>query len=1514
MQPAAPHREGLSPDRLALLQRRVAGAAAKAAAGPAAREGKIPHRTGSGQARLSFAQRRLWFLDQLEPNNTFYNIACALRWQGVTVHIAALRRAIAAVVARHEALRTTFVAVDGEPQQLISPEVRFDFDVTDLRELDATTRPDEALRRAREQARVPFDLARGPLLRVGLLRLADDDVLFLLCMHHIVSDGWSMGVFMREFNAAYAAALTGQPAALPPLQLQYADFAEWQQTWLAGARLDAQIAYWRQRLRDLPVLRLPTDRPRPKAKAYRGAQQALTLPAATCARLRALAETLQATPFMVLAATFAALLARYSGDDDIVVGAPIANRNHADIEPLIGYFVNSVVLRIQTGGGAGLRELVGRTRQVALEAYQNQDVPFERLVEALHPERDPSRNPLFQVTLQLLNTPSAGIGASTVTIDRGTAIFDIACTLVEQDGALGGGFEYDTELFDAATMQRMARHFGLLLDAALDAPDAPLAGLPLLTDEERATLATWSCHTAAFPEHELLHQLVQAQARATPDAPAVRDAAGHEIDYRELEARANRLARHLAARGFDRRRPVAVALERGIDLVVTLLAVLKHGSAYLPLERGDPDARIAAMLDDAGAAAVVTNEAERGRFAAWPCVLLDAEGAAIGAHPAEAPAVAVDPECAAYVIFTSGSTGRPNAVCVPHRALCNHMRWMQQAFPIAAGHRVLQRTPVGFDASVWEFWAPLVAGATLVMHEPEAHFDGATLVRAIRRHRIGSVQLVPSLLRLLLQEPELAAASSLERVFCGGEPLTPDLVERFQSRLDASLVNLYGPTETCIDATCWVVPRGWHDDPVPIGRPIANVSVAIESGGVPVPQGAAGELVIGGRGVALGYAGGRDPARRFEPDPAQPGRLRYRTGDRVRWRADGVLEYLGRIDHQIKSHGVRIEPGEIEALLRRHPEVDQALVMLRRADPAAPEQLVAHVTLRADAAAQAGDRQVAAWNHVYDEVVYRELDAAPDAPDFTGWTRSDTGAPIPREEMQDWLDATLARLRAGRGSTGRVLEIGCGTGLIALSLAPACRHYCGVDFSERAVAALAARSSRRGLAPCMRLLARRAEAIADLADGSYDLVILNSVVQYFPSVDYLLGVLELAVRAARPGGRIFVGDVRLLSLLAPLHATLERAAAPGDSAGAVLERTRRRSAHEEELALGEAFFATLPARLPRVRWVQLQPKRGLHANELSCFRFDAMLHLDTPPAPEPAETLHWDDGAQACNALAERLRGRPAPFVLRGIANPRTQPALQLLRALERAHPDEPVARLTVDAPPPDLLHSIEAQAEAAAWHCEFHAGSTPGLVDAVLAPRAHPVPPGLACAAEAGANLPLSNQPWRAAATSRVAGELRDLLRSHLPQRMVPGQVLVLERFALSANGKIDRRALAAAAQDALPVRQAAFVAPAEGAENELARLWQALLGVPRVGAQDSFFDLGGHSLLAAQLASRIREHFRIELPLRTVFESPRLADMAAALAAAGARCTDDATDIDALAAELAHWPADAVGALLAR
>jgi amino acid adenylation domain len=1089
----------------------------------------IRRRTGRGHPPLSFAQQRLWFLDQLVPSNPFYNVDATIRLN-LELDVVALERSLNEIVRRHEALRTTFALVDGEPVQVIAPELAVPLPLVDLRA--HPEREVEAYRLATAEALRPFDLARGPLVRTCLLRLGEAEWVLLLTMHHIVSDGWSMGVSYRELTALYGAFASGGPSPLSELPIQYADFAVWQRGWLSGSVLAEQLAYWKERLAGLPRLELPTDYPRPPVLTYAGGSHAFTLPPALAERLKTLVRGEGVTLFMTLLAAFQALLARYTGQDDVVVGSPIANRNRAEVEGLIGFFVNSLVLRTSLAGNPSFRVLLGRVREVCLGAYAHQDLPFEKLVAELQPERDLSRNPLFQVTFQLFNVPGAGRpdepSALPLEVKGATAIFDLRVDMREgAEGALLGRIEYSTDLFGAGTIERLAGHYRRLLEAVADDPDRRLGELPLLTEDERRLFGEWNQTARFYPRDTTIHTLFEARAGASPEALAL--IGGQErLSYGELNRRANRLAHHLRARGVGPETLVGVCLERSPGLVVVLLAVLKAGGAYLPLDPAYPPARLAFMLEDAAVPVLVTSQTlssvlpETGAA----LVFLDGDGEAIAREPDDDPDSSAGADRLAYVIYTSGSTGQPKGVMIEHGALSNHMLWMQESFPLSPEDRVLQRTPFSFDASVWEFWAPLLAGAQLVVAPPERLQDGPYLADNTAQHGITTLQLVPSLLRLLLEEPGVRQCRSLKRVFCGGEGLPTELAQRFSALLDALLINLYGPTEASIDATTWLCDGRSYRVIVPIGRPIANTRVHIlDRSGELVPIGVPGELSIGGDGLARGYLNRPElTAERFLPDPfsPEPGARLYRTGDLARWLVDGTIEFLGRVDQQVKLRGFRVELGEVEAVLAQHPGVRETVVLARE-DVPGDKRLVAYVVAdpayQGEASVGGGwdAEQLAHWKVLYDET-YREGGGDDPAFNIVGWNSSYTGLPIPAEEMREQVEQTVERVLAAHPR--RVLEIGCGTGLVLFRIAPSCERYVATDFSPVALKALAAELDRPGRAlPQVTLLERAADDFSGFAEGSFDTVVLNSVVQYFPSVDYLVRVLEGRCACSPPAGQ-----------------------------------------------------------------------------------------------------------------------------------------------------------------------------------------------------------------------------------------------------------------------------------------------------------------------------------------------------------------------------------------------------------
>ena len=915
----------------------------------------IPRRSGSGPAPLSFGQQRLWFLHQLEPAGTAYNLAEAVRLRG-RLDAASLQRALTETARRHEVLRTVYAVIDGsdgQPRQIVQPPAPLPLPLIHLSGLPAPRREAEAGRIAADAAAQPFDLARGPVLRAALLEIGRDDHVLLLALHHIATDGWSMGLLIRELTLHYAeqnaAQSSGAPSPLPALPLQYSDFAAWQRGWLQGETLDNELRYWRERLSGAPTqLALPVDHPWPAVQSSRGDRTPVALDGDTAAALRELAREQGATLFMVLAGGLAALLARITGEDDILLGTPASGRDRPELEGLIGFFINTLVLRADLSGDPAVAALLSSVKETVLGADAHQVLPFERLIDALELPRDLSRSPLFQVMLAFQNLPAVAERPGTLDVQPfpfavHQSQFELYFSLTDTPGGLFGLLEYRTDLFEAASAWRLARHFEALLTGMARVPQVPVSQLPLLSvAEEQQLVHEWNDTATAFSwprERGGLHHLVAAQAARTPGAVAV-SCAGESLTYAELEIRANRLARHLRSLGCGPETRVAIAMERSLELLVALLATLKSGAAYVPLDPDYPRERLDFMLADAKPAVLLLQERLRAGLPETAARILALhpdgresqgfDGASFDDW--DEPA---DDQQLAYVIYTSGSTGRPKGAMVHHAGIRNRLLWMQEAYRLSAADTVLQKTPDSFDVSVWEFFWPLLAGARLAFALPGEHRDPAALAARIAAEGVTVLHFVPSMLQLFLEEPGIEGCRSLRRVVASGEALTPELVRRFHERLPGvALENLYGPTEASVDVTFQPCLPDAQGRAVPIGRPIANTRIHLmDHGGRPVPLGVAGELWIGGANVGRGYLGRPElTAERFIPDPLdarESGSRAYRTGDLARRRPDGALEYLGRIDHQVKLRGVRIELGEIESALLRHPGVREAAVVVR---------------------------------------------------------------------------------------------------------------------------------------------------------------------------------------------------------------------------------------------------------------------------------------------------------------------------------------------------------------------------------------------------------------------------------------------------------------------------------------------------------------------------------------------------------------------------------------------------------
>jgi len=910
---------------------------------------------------LSFAQERLWFLDRMNPGSAAFTVTRALRLAGA-LDRAALERALGEIVRRHEALRTTLREADGPAVQVIAPFAGFTLPVEELPAPGGAEREAAVRRRVEAEAAAPFDLSAGPLFRARLLRLGAEDHVLLACMHHAVTDAWSLDLLVRELAALYGAYREGRPSPLPELALQYADYALWQRDQLRGEAFDRQVAWWKERLAGAPeLLELPTDRPRPAVMSFRGASEPFQLSAGVHERLQALGRREGATLFMVLLGAFQALLSKYAGSGDVVVGTTIAGRTRAEVEPLIGLFMNTLVLRTDLSGDPSFREVLRRVREVTLGADEHQEVPFERLVTELRPERSLSHSPLFQVLFELHHAhegPGAGmpgLEVRRVETEAYTAKVDLAIALTATGRGLSGELVYATDLFEPATARRMVEHWTRVLEQVADGAERRLSRLELLGEEERRAVAGWNRTAAEYPSGATIHQLFEVQAERTPDAPAVAFG-GETLAYRELDERANRLARHLAALGVGPEVRVGICLERGPELMVCILGVMKAGGAYVPVDPAHPAERIGYVLADSAVAVLLTQARLREKVpvgAGVRVVCVDAEWERIAAESAAPVESGVTAENLAYVIYTSGSTGRPKGVAMHHRGVVNYLHWGVRAYGAERGNGSPVFSSMAVDLTLTNL-LPLFAGRPVRLLPEENAVEA--LAEALReRPGFGLIKITPTHLSLLtpLLAPEEARAAAHTLVI-GADFLSAEPTLFWQENAPGvRLMNEYGPTETVVGCSAYALPPGRHRaGAVPVGGPIQNLAFHLLDDGLqPVPVGLPGELYIGGAGVARGYLGRPGlTAETFVPDPFAGGGARmYRTGDRARWQADGNLMILGRRDHQVKLRGYRVELGEIEAALRRHPSVDACLVVVRE-DAPGEKRLVAYVVARAGAA------------------------------------------------------------------------------------------------------------------------------------------------------------------------------------------------------------------------------------------------------------------------------------------------------------------------------------------------------------------------------------------------------------------------------------------------------------------------------------------------------------------------------------------------------------------------------------
>ncbi|MGY1941131.1 amino acid adenylation domain-containing protein [Nocardia gipuzkoensis] len=1454
----------------------------------------VPRSASNEFLPLSFAQERLWLVDQLGGGSAAYNIPHAVRFRGV-LDVRALEWALGEVVRRHEVLRTCYPVVGGRVVQRVLPVGGFRLGLVDLSGVGDSE--GGLWERAAAEAVEPFDLAVGPVFRAELVRLGGLDHVLLLTVHHIASDGWSSGVLVGEVAAGYRVAC-GVGGGLPVLPVQYGDFAVWQRGWLRGEVLERQLEYWRGVLDGASVLELPVDRGRPEVLSGVGATRRFVVPGRVRESLMGLAVGEGVTLFMVLVAAFDVVLARVTGATDIVIATAVSGRPHRELESLIGFFVNTLVLRTDVSGDPSFRELVGRVREVTLGAYAHQDLPFEQLVQEMRPARDLSQPlPLFNVDCMLQNAPYPDVsieGLDVEILDRHTwtAKSDLGLMFWETgtaaDPELIGWYEYSAELFDEATVERFIEQLLRVLTFVGEDPDRRLSQLPMLSDADLFTqLAVWNHAPAQSAPSETALTVFDDTVRRRGTAPAV-VVDDFALTYDELDRRANALAWRLSERGIGPEHRVGVVAGRSIDMVLGIVGVLKAGAAFVPLSPDDPAARTAQVIEDAMLSAVVCRPDISLDLPAdgVPVVQIsDLLGTAVCPPPVELSA-----DNLAYVMYTSGSTGRPKGAMLEHRGLVNLIRWLARTIYHNAGGAARQgcfNAEFTSDAFV-EDLCLLFLGDTMHIPDRRLRQDPIAFVEFLHDRGCELFQCSPTQMSQLLDAGLFGPRSALRTIIVAGEPISPDLWDQLSGYPRIAAWNVYGPTECSVDATYARIEAGV---PPNIGRPIDNTVVRIlDRFGKLAPPGAKGEICIGGTAVGRGYLDNRiRTASAFVPDPygGTPGARLYRTGDIGSYRPDGSIAFHGRADSQIKIRGFRVEVSEVESVLRELPETAEvhcAVAGVEGDDP----RLFAYVVPARDAQhlSDSADQLVQLWRGIFDI----EQAAVPSdlTLDTAGWNDTASFQPIPAEEMREYRDITVGRIRYCEPR--RLLEIGCGTGLVLFGLYDELERYTGVEFSPVTVAKLREAVARHPLPLTVDIIEAEATNLSAVENESYDTAVLNSTVQYFPNVDYLLEVLRATVLRLDGDGRIFLGDLRSPELVMLTRIWIEYSRAdPAMPLRELGRRVRNTIEREWELLVPPQLLADMSAQVDGVAWAESSVHHGRGENEMVRFRYDAVLHR-IPPATVVAPAWRpWSEEIDL-DALRDTVaaHGDEDAVGWHGVANARLWRERALFDALA-GDVDRTVGDVLAVSPPGSGLDPADLFDLGAELGREVRVswtrGRFDGSVDVAFLPRGlsgyriqveAPKSASGSAADETDAAGMIPPSPHEVHWRHQLAMRVREFAAERLPAYMVPSSVVVLERLPINAAGKVDHRRLAEFDDDR-PTAAVRAAPLATATEHRLARIWQDLLGIDAIAATDNFFVLGGHSLLANTMVNQVNETFSVLLSIRDAFEQPVLRELAA-------------------------------------
>ncbi|MEO7583968.1 MAG: amino acid adenylation domain-containing protein [Ferruginibacter sp.] len=1440
-------------------------------------------RTPAKKIPLSYSQERLWFIDRLE-GSVQYHMPSVLKLTG-KLNKEALTFALKEIVNRHEIVRTVFREEDGQAYQHINPVDDWQLTFIDgsLYKADRDT-----LKHFIQQLiNQPFDLSKDYMLRSHLISVEPGEHILVVTMHHIASDGWSRSVLVREVMELYRSFDEKSAAQIKPLPVQYAEYSIWQREYLSGENLANKLGYWKRKLEDVAPLQLPTDYTRPAVQSTKGAAANFNIDKVLADKLQEYSRQQGATLFMTLLAAFKVLLYRYTGQQDICVGSPVAGRQQQELEGLIGFFANTLALRTTINEDTSFTELLQQVRRTTMEAQEYQDVPFERVVDAVVKERSLSRTPLTQVLFALQNTPEipvlklGEIQFSKEGYEHTTAMFDISFFINDTVTGLHGIVEYSTELFNESTIVQMMAHFKALISSIIKIPQQKIGELPMLSQqEEELLLLKFNDNKVEYPANKNIISLFETQAAKLPGNTAF-IFEEQRITYQELNEQSNQVAHYLISEGIQPEDLVPVCMQRGIQMVIGMLGILKAGAAYVPVDPEYPAERIRYVLEDSRCSIVLSCIAGKVKINApggVEILTLDATHPIFHDQPTTNPNTNINPNQLAYVIYTSGSTGNPKGVMIEHSNVYAFICWCRHEFASSRFDIVYASTSICFDLSVYELFFPLSIGKPVRIIE-----NGLHIGKYLKGDRFVLTNSVPVVIENLLKEGK--DLSNISVINMAGEPVPLHV----QQALDTDRIevrNLYGPTE---DTTYSTFYRLKKYGPILIGKPISNSSVYIlNKKSNLVPVGVAGEICIGGTGVARGYLNRPElTTDKFVPDHFSKitGALMYRTGDLGRWLPDGNIEYMGRIDDQVKIRGFRIELGEVEAALNDLEQVSSSCVVVKKHN-ASINTLVTYFIPDANIIKEKERElylaQVASWKEVY-EIEYEQTegkDTIDEEFNIIGWNDSFTGQAIPAQQMSEWVNEVTDKILSLHPEN--VLEIGCGTGLIFFQLAGKVKKYIGTDFSRSSITQVSQRINKglRDYGPASFFVAP-AHEVSVTENENIDTIILNSIVQYFPGEEYMNDVISNSIGILKGKGRIIIGDVRDNRLLRSFKSRLQLAKMQQSvSAKEFNWAVDHDLLKEEELCLSPAWFYQLQSAYSEITNIDIQWKKASYINELSLYRYTVVLSVGLEePLFEPA----WLSlsGVKDQQQIQEQINSKVNALAIKGIPNPRLWKERQLAKALQEKTANS-VSDLLAIIEKEDAeniaIREMLAHAVSTGYHYRYFVAEDPMKVNVLLELEPTHNPIKHVYGEPINNKAALTNIPLFTDISLLLQKDIRALLKKRLPEYMVPSEMIALARLPLNNNGKIDRKFLSDR-KDIAVINELNYQPPGSELETRLALIWQDLLRIERVGILDNFFELGGHSLLVMRLISAVRRELAVELAIKDLFVYSTISRLAAYL-----------------------------------